>query len=125
VLRARHLQVHVGGLRVTRMPASGEPAAAQGELVDERGGRVGEVHVALMPVHGPGRVSADTGTMEWHTFLLDGGTIIGSGSAGTGGGAFAIVGGTGRYAGARGTYTMVRGGAFGTDSAEFVLRLAP
>jgi hypothetical protein len=125
VLRAQHLQVHVGGQRATRMPASGEPAAAQGELEDERGRRVGEVHVALMPVHGPGRVSADAGTMEWHTFHLEGGTIIGSGSAGTEGGAFAIVGGTGRYAGARGTYTMVRGDGLGTGTAEFVLRLTP
>ena len=125
VLRAQHLQVHVGGQPATRLPASGEPAAAQGELVDEGGRRVGEVHVALMPVHGPGRASADAGTMEWHTFHLDGGTIIGSGSAGTAGGAFAIVGGTGSYAGARGTYTMVRGDALGTGTAEFVLRLTP
>lgn len=125
VLRAVHLQVHVGGQRATRVPTSGEPAAAEGELVDERGRRVGEVHVALMPVHGPGRASAESGTMEWHTFHLDGGTIIGSGSAGTEGGAFAILGGTGRYAGARGTYTMARGAALGTGQAEFVLRLTP
>jgi hypothetical protein len=102
------------------MPASGEPAAAQGELVDERGWRVGEVHVAVMPVHGPGRVSPDAGTMEWHTFHLNGGTIIGSGSAGTESGSFAVVGGTGRFAGARGTYSLRR---LGPDTAEFVLQL--
>jgi hypothetical protein len=122
VLRAQNLQVHVGGQRTARLPASGEPGAAHGDLVDPGGRRVGEVHVALMPVHGPGRASADAGTMEWHTFHLDGGTIIGSGSAGTEGGSFAVIGGTGAYAGARGTYTLRR---TGMDSAEFVLQLVP
>jgi len=123
VLRAQHLQVHVGGRRATRMPDSGEPAAAHGDLVDENGRRMGELHVAVMPVHGPGLASAATGAMEWHTFLLEDGTILGSGTAGTEGGAFAIVGGTGRFAGARGTYTLRRG--VGTDEAEFLLRLEP
>jgi hypothetical protein len=121
---AQHLQVHVGGRRATRMPDSGEPAAAHAELVDAGGRRIGEIHVAVMPVHGPGMASADTGAMEWHTFHLDGGTIIGSGSAGTEGGAFAVVGGTGRFAGARGTYTLRRGGELGADAAEFVLQLS-
>jgi hypothetical protein len=58
--------------------------------------------------------------MEWHTFHLDGGTIVGSGTAGTEGGAFAVVGGTGSFANARGTYALRRPPEGG---AEFVLRL--
>jgi hypothetical protein len=122
-LRAQHLQVHAGGRRVTRMPDSGEPAAAHGDLVDAAGRRVGELHVAVMPIHGPGLVSAETGAMEWHTFHLEDGTILGSGTAGSEGGAFAIVGGTGRFAGARGAYTLRRG--VGTDEAEFLLSFEP
>lgn len=76
--------------------------------------------MAAVPVFGPGRSAPDRGAMEWHTFHLDGGTIVGSGTAGTEGGAFAVVGGTGRFANARGTYALRRPAEGG---AEFVLRL--
>jgi hypothetical protein len=67
-------------------------------------------------------------TLEQHTFILDGGTIVGSG-AGTQslevGDTFAVVGGTGHYAGARGTYVArQRPLQFGGDgTAEFTITL--
>jgi len=101
----------------------GEGPAARFDLLDAPAGRpAGEMHVAIMPVLGPGASSPDAGAMEWHTFRLRGGTILGAGSAGTEGGAFAVVGGTGRFANARGTYELRRLAAGG---AQFVLRLEP
>ena len=104
----------------------GEPAGGTGsvaELLDRQGGRrVGEIHVAAVPVFGPGRSAPDRGSMEWHTFHLSGGTIVGSGTAGTEGGVFAVVGGTGRFAGSRGAYELRR---LAEGGAEFVLRLEP
>jgi hypothetical protein len=121
-LHARDLVAFSGGRRVVRSPSEGETATARADLFDGPDGRrVGEVHVASLPVHGPGTAAPDVGAMEWHTFHLDGGTIIGTGSAGTERGAFAIVGGTGRFANARGTYDLTRDGA----AVEFVLRLSP
>jgi hypothetical protein len=103
--------------------APGAQTASVADLFDRAGGRrVGEVHVAAVPVFGPGRSAPDRGAMEWHTFHLDGGTIVGSGTAGTEGGAFAVVGGTGRFANARGTYELRR---LADRGAEFVLRLEP
>src|SRR6266542_5499024 len=72
---------------------------------------------------GPGVRIGGCGAMEWHTFHLPGGTIIGSGTAGSERGEFAILGGTGRYANARGTYTLGRGGELVESDAEFVLRI--
>jgi hypothetical protein len=97
--------------------------AGRFDLLNAPAGRpVGEVHVATMPVLGPGASSPDAGAMEWHTFHLRGGTILGAGSAGTEGGAFAVVGGTGRFANARGTYELRR---LADGGAQFVLRLEP
>jgi len=107
-------------------PSHGESAGSTGfvaELLDRPGGRrVGEVHVAAVPVFGPGRSAPDRGTMEWHTFHLAGGTVVGSGTAGTEGGAFVVVGGTGRFAGTRGTYDLRR---LAEGGADFFLRLEP
>jgi len=100
----------------------GHASAARFGLLDDRGRAVGEVHVATMPVLGPGISSPDAGAMEWHTFHLPGGTILGNGSSGTEGGAFAVVGGTGRFAKARGTYELRR---LADGGAQFVLRLEP
>jgi len=106
-----------------RLPGRNEAATARADLFDPAGRRVGELHVASLPMTGPGVAAPDTGVMEWHTFHLDGGTIIGTGSAGTERGSFAVVGGTGRFANARGTYDLLRGGAMEDGAAEFVLRL--
>lgn len=46
---------------------------------------------------------------EQHTFVLDGGTLLGIGTSGEGG-SYAIVGGTGKYSDARGGYTVTRNG---------------
>jgi hypothetical protein len=117
---APHLPGSTGGAWSRR--AGGETSAARADLF-ARGRRIGEVHVATVPVLGPGLSAPDTGSMEWHTFHLEGGTIIGSGTAGTERGSFAILGGTGRFANARGTYELSR--AAGGPGAEFFLRLQP
>lgn len=98
------------------------PAGRFDLLSAPAGRRVGEVHVATMPVLGPGASSPDAGAMEWHTLHLPEGTIVGAGSTGTEGGAFAVVGGTGRFANARGTYELKR---LADGGAQFVLRLEP
>jgi hypothetical protein len=64
--------------------------------------------------------------LEYHSFNLQKGTILGLGT-GTGGGEsmFAIVGGTGSYAGARGTYVahQLPRELGGDGTAEFRLTL--
>ncbi|HEY7283373.1 MAG TPA: hypothetical protein VID47_17460 [Actinomycetota bacterium] len=108
-----------------RQPAGpGQASAARFGLLDDRGRAAGEVHVATVRVLGPGMSSTNAGAMEWHTFHLPGGTILGAGSSGTESGTFAVVGGTGRYANARGTYELRRD-VVGGEGAEFVLRLEP
>jgi hypothetical protein len=125
VLYARDLDAYAGGRRASGMPARGEQTTSRARLFDGPSGHsVGELHVASVALRGPGAGSADAGAMEWHTFHLPGGTIIGSGTAGSERGEFAILGGTGRYANARGIYTLRRG-ELGESDAEFVLRFEP
>ena len=71
-----------------------------------------------------GPVAAD-GSMELHTFRLEGGTILGIGSTIAGESIFSIAGGTGRYAGSRGTYiAQQRLRELGGDgTAEFTIDL--
>jgi hypothetical protein len=123
---ARGLDSYSGDRRLGRAPARGEPLTARGELLNAPdGSRIGELQVATITLLGPGLASPGAQAMEWHTFHLPGGTLIGSGTSGGSDDAeFAIVGGTGRYAGARGTY--VRRLPAGEEGlAEFVIDLAP
>jgi hypothetical protein len=124
VLYARNMDSFSGSRRSSRPAARGERLTGHGELLDRPDGRpVGEVYSTTISLRGPGASSPDAERLEWHTFRLRGGTIIGSGTAGRVEGQFAILGGTGRYAGARGTYVARRGEQGGDGTAEFVMYL--
>jgi hypothetical protein len=111
-------------------PVKGDIINAYGELMDGPDGtKVGEflssgVHVRSPLDRGPFAVA----NLEFHTFNLKDGTIVGLGAAGTRLGqenAFAVVGGTGRYEGARGSYTARQypqeGGGNGTAEIVFTV----
>jgi hypothetical protein len=113
VLYALDLDAGVGRARGAR-------SASSARLLDAPDGSpVGEIHVSSVALTGPGTGSADAGAMEWHTFRLAGGTIVGGGTAGSQRGEFAILGGTGRFANARGTYSLRRDPG---SAVEFDLR---
>jgi hypothetical protein len=112
------------------LPVPGERRTASGSLSAEPGGDpIGEFHGVFTALREPGQAGRrGIATLEQHTFVLAGGTLIGSG-AGTQGldepDTFAIVGGTGCYAAARGTYVArQRPLEFGGDgTAEFILTI--
>jgi hypothetical protein len=84
---------------------AGDRGIVYGELVNLSGRPVGQFHGSRMAVQSAlgGPVDAQ-GSLEMHTFRLEGGTLLGIGSTVGGESVFAIAGGTGRYAGSRGTY---------------------
>jgi hypothetical protein len=97
------------GKRAGELPAKGDRLVASGDLhATPEGDKVGEFHAAVFHLGAPGQVGpAGAGSLELHTFLLPGGSVIGTGTATPDpdrDDAFAIIGGTGRYAGASGTY---------------------
>jgi hypothetical protein len=104
----------------------GEHGTVHGELVDSKGKTVGQFYGSRLAIQSalPGSVAAD-GSMELHTFRLEGGTILGFGSTIAGESIFSIAGGTGRYAGSRGTYVaQQRLRELGGDgTAEFTIDL--
>ena len=104
----------------------GEQGTVYGELVDARGKSVGQFYGSRMAIQSgvAGPIEAD-GSMELHTFRLEGGTILGIGSMIAGESIFSIAGGTGRYAGSRGTYiAQQRLRELGGDgTAEFTIDL--
>jgi hypothetical protein len=104
----------------------GERGTVYGEHVDARGKPVGQFYGSRMAIQSglSGSVEAD-GSMELHTFRLEGGTILGIGSMIAGESIFSIAGGTGRYAGSRGTYVaQQRLRELGGDgTAEFTIDL--
>jgi hypothetical protein len=111
------------------LPARGDRLVASGDLHAAPGGdKVGEFHAAVFHLGAPGQVGpAGAGSLELHTFLLPGGSIIGTGAATPDcdrHDPFAIIGGTGRYAGARGTYALRQGyrELGGDGTAEVTLR---
>jgi hypothetical protein len=124
----RHFHLHAPNRRAGAVPVKGERLTAYGELLDRPGGKkVGEFASALFALGSPFGVAAASATsLEFHTFTLDGGTIIGLGSAAAhGDSVYAIVGGTGRYAAARGTYVAHQRPRElgGNGTAEFRLTL--
>jgi hypothetical protein len=129
-LYGRRWQVASTHFAAGGLPGQGDRLTAFGLLAGEPDGPVvGEFHGAYTALRDPGHGAAvDVATLEQHTFVLDGGTLVGSG-VGTRSldvaDTFAIVGGTGRYAGARGTYVArQRHREFGGDgTADFVLTL--
>lgn len=92
--------------RVGKAPRVGERLTTFGELLGTRDGpAVGEFHAAYLGTGSPflaGPYAA--GSIEFHTFTLPEGSIIGMGAATTPTATFAIIGGTGRYAGVSGSY---------------------
>ena len=106
-LYGRFFHLHAQDRRPGVVPVKGERLTGYGELLDRPGGtKVGEFFSTLFAVDSPfGATSAGATGLEYHSFNLHEGTILGLGTGVAGGeSAFAIVGGTGRYAGARGTY---------------------
>ena len=110
------------------MPVKGERLTSYGELLDRPNGtKVGEFSSAVFALGSPfGVMPAGATSLEYHSFNLHDGTIIGLGTGAAGGeSVFAIVGGTGRYAGARGTYVAHQRPRElgGNGTAEFRLTL--
>ena len=104
----------------------GEQGTVFGDLVDATGKPLGQFYGSRLAIQSglAGRADAD-GSMELHTFRLEGGTILGIGSIIAGESIFTVAGGTGRYAGSRGTYiAQQRLRELGGDgTAEFIIDL--
>ena len=110
------------------LPTAGDRMLVHGELLDgPEGTRVGHFYATYFGLYSPGQTEPLT-SLEQHTFLLPGGSIMGAGSTGPGlesTDEFAIVGGTGIYSGAKGSYVArqshIELGGDGTASFEFSL----
>ena len=127
-LFGRHFHLHAPNRRAGVAPVKGERLTAYGELLDRPGGKkVGEFSSALFALGSPfGAAPTAATSLEFHSFNLHDGTIIGLGTAVAGDESiYAIVGGTGRYAGARGTYLAQQRSRElgGNGTAEFRLTL--
>jgi hypothetical protein len=126
-LYGRSWHLYGDGHRIGESPRTGERLTAYGELLDPTISEpAGEFHAAILGTASPSDAgNFATGTLEYHTFKLAEGTLIGMGAAAPGEGVFAVVGGTGRYSGASGSYTaQQRPYDLGGDgSAEFTFNL--
>ena len=127
-LFGRHFHLHAPNRRAGVVPVKGERLTAYGELLDSPGGKkIGEFSSALFALGSPfGAAPTAPTSLEFHSFNLHDGTIIGLGTAVAGDESiYAIVGGTGRYAGARGTYVAQQRSRElgGNGTAEFRLTL--
>jgi hypothetical protein len=96
-LTAPRVRIESIGQQPGHLPALGGPFAAHGALADAAGASIGTF--TMTPVPGA------AGSLQLHTFELDGGTLLGMGAVTSRTGTFAIVGGTGRYQGVTGTYS--------------------
>ena len=103
-LYGRQAHLHSPTRRPGEVPVKGERFTAYAELLDgPRGARVGHFSAAFFAVDSP--FADQGGSLELHTFSLDGGTIHGLGTATAAASAeFAVIGGTGRFAGVHGSY---------------------
>jgi hypothetical protein len=104
LLYGRQAHLHSPARRPGVVPVKGERFTAYAELLDgPEGRRVGHFTAAYFAVDSP--FAGEGGSLELHTFSLDGGSIHGLGNAVAGGASeFAVIGGTGRYAGVHGSY---------------------
>jgi hypothetical protein len=104
----------------------GDHGAVYGDLLDGPKGKVlGQFYGSRLALQAaPANARADA-SVEVHTFVLPGGTIVGMGTSVLGRAVFAVVGGTGRYAGATGSYqaTQRLREQGGDGTAEFILTL--
>jgi hypothetical protein len=87
-------------------PVVGQRLTTYGELLGRRDGApLGEFHAAHMGTGSPFLSGPyAVGSLEFHTFTLPDGAIMGMGVTTGDPAVFAIVGGTGRYEGASGSY---------------------
>lgn len=125
-LKGRNWILQTPNRRAGERLVAGERGTVYGDLVDHKGDPVGQFYGSRMAVQSSlgGPVDVD-GSLELHTFRLDGGTLLGIGSMIAGESIFAIAGGTGRYAGSSGTYVATqRLRELGGDgTAEFTIDL--
>jgi hypothetical protein len=116
----------------TRAPGEaiqlGDQSAVYGDLLDGPAGKaIGRFFGSRLAVQSTtgGHARADA-SVEVHTFVLDGGTIVGMGTPVLGRAVFAIVGGTGEFAGASGSYAahqrLREQGGNGTAHFDLTLR---
>ncbi len=125
-LQGRNWVLRTPNRRPGERLVAGEHGTVYGELVDDDGKAVGQFFGSRMAVQSSLAGPTDAnGSLEHHTFRLEGGTLLGVGSVLDGESVFAITGGTGRYAGSRGTYVadqrLLELGGDGT--AEFTIDL--
>lgn len=133
VIHGRQWRISSQDLQRGELPPAGVRMLVRGEIVDkpsrETGTKIGEFFATYYRLNPHGKVAAhQPGSLELHTFVLSGGTIVGSGTASAGSeseGTFAVIGGTGRYLGARGSYVARQNHLeFGGDgSATFTFTL--
>jgi hypothetical protein len=122
-LRGRSWHQYGPNHRSGEAPRVSERLTTFGELLGADGATaIGEFHAATLGTGSPflsGSFAA--GSLEWHTFNLPDGNILGMGCSAGGNTTFAIIGGTGRYLGASGSY-VARQHPFdlgGDGTAEF------
>jgi hypothetical protein len=125
-LQGRNWMLQTPNRRPGERLVAGERGTIYGDLVDPTGKAVGQFYGSRMAVQSSigGPMEVD-GSLELHTFRLEGGTLLGIGSMIAGESIFAIAGGTGRYAGSSGTYVAEqRIRELGGDgTAEFIIDL--
>jgi hypothetical protein len=120
---------HVIGVARGDLPKPGDQLAVTGELLGNRGQKIGEFYASSIFVGSPHGAGAGAASyVETHHFNLPDGTLVGSGTWHVNSGSrFAIVGGTGRYAGASGTYQAeqrpIQLGGDGSASFTFELNV--
>jgi hypothetical protein len=122
-LRGRTWHQYGPNHRPGEAPRVGDRRSTFGELLGAKSDTaIGEFHAAAMGTGSPflsGPFAA--GSIEFHTFNLPDGNILGMGSTAGGNSTFAIIGGTGRYLGVSGSY-VARQHPFdlgGDGTAEF------
>jgi hypothetical protein len=96
-LTAPRVRIDPIGHQPGQLPALDGPFAAHGALNDAAGATIGTFTITPVP--------GVAGSLQLHTFELDGGALLGMGTVTSRTGTFAIIGGTGRYRGATGTYS--------------------
>lgn len=111
----------------SKVPSKGDSYSVYGELLaSPEGDKCGEFYAACLAIDSPFQVTGQgLGSLEIHTLVLAGGSIVAMGAGGGVERSFAIVGGTGKYTGARGSYTANQDtyGLGGRGTAAFKLKL--
>jgi len=111
----------------SKVPSKGDSYSVYGELLTSpEGDKCGEFYAACLAIDSPFQVTGEgLGSLEIHTLVLAGGSIVAMGAGGCVERSFAIVGGTGKYTGARGSYTANQDtyGLGGSGTAAFKLKL--